>query len=192
MKRETIKSGIVRLTGAIGYLFCSLQWLWTIMLFMPAILGSEFVKQMQQKSVAPPPVQPIDLSGFGMIFAIIITVIALVATIYILIKMPSSIGKSGSKITHKAANAALPIVTRHKILPAKKRLQLTARLLFAIKLSLCIIPFVTMLFADSGVADITQTVITTIGGVLAICSIIFFSIQALLAKLLHVNYKLTW
>lgn len=192
MKREVIKSGIVGLTGAIGYLFCTLQWLWTIMLFLPAILGSNFVKQMHQEPVVPPTVQPAELSGFGIAFAIIVTLVVLIATIYILVKMPASIGKSGSKITHKAADTALPIITLHKKLPTKKRLQLTSRLLFVTKISLCTIPFVAMLFSNNTIVDMSQTVVVAIGATIALCSIIFFSAQAILAKLLHVDYKLTW
>jgi hypothetical protein len=136
MPPSRLKSALLNTLGALAYLFCLLQWVWTAVLFLPGIMRSDFMKQFLQKPVTPPPVtsQAVDAPVAGIIFMAIFVVLMIVATLYIIIKIPSVVGKTGSKITHKTTDLTLPIVTHHKELPAKKRLQLTARLLFIVKI----------------------------------------------------------
>ena len=194
MLHSTIKSALLNAIGALAYLFCLLQWVWAAVLFLPGIMNSDFMKQFLQKPVTPPPVtsQAADVPVAGIIFMAVFVVLMILATIYIIIKIPSVVGKTGSKITHKATDLTLPIVTNHKKLPAKKRLQLTARLLFIVKVLLCVIPFGILYVADTKSVDIPRDVVIVIGAVTALCSVVLFCLQAASAKLLHVDYKQVW
>ncbi len=191
MNRQKIASAITNTLGALGYLFCLLQWLWTTALFLPIILNTDFIKQFVQEPTTPVPVtsQPGEISLLGIIFVATVAVIMIITTIYIIIKIPSTIGKTGSKITHKTTDAALPILTRHKKLPQKKRLQLTARFLFITKMILCIIPFGIIFFVSNRSISMSRDIVIVVGAVTAIFSIALFCLQAILAKLLHIEYK---
>jgi hypothetical protein len=194
MPPSRLKSALLNTLGALAYLFCLLQWVWTAVLFLPGIMRSDFMKQFLQKPVTPPPVtsQAVDAPVAGIIFMAIFVVLMIVATLYIIIKIPSVVGKTGSKITHKTTDLTLPIVTHHKELPAKKRLQLTARLLFIVKILLCVIPFGMLYVEDTTNIDISRDVVFIIGAVAALCSIVLFCLQAAGAKLLHTDYKQVW
>lgn len=190
----SLKPLLLNTLGALAYLFCLLQWLWTVALFLPLILKSDFMQQFVQPTVAPTPVvsQPAELSVAGIIFVAAVAVVMILLTIYIIIKIPAVVGKTGSKLTHQATAVALPLVTKHKKLPKKRRLQLTARLLFITKIIFCLIPFGILFFADSQTDGITREIALTIGAVTALFSLGLFSLQAIGAKLLHVDYRTTW
>lgn len=194
MPHSTLKSALSNTLGALAYLFCLLQWVWAVVLYLPAILRSDFIKQFMQKPVAPPPItnQPVEISTVGLIFTVAIVVIVAIATIYIIIKMPYTIGKTGSKISHKATDIALPIVTSHKKLPPKIKLQLTARLLFITKISLCVIPFGIILLVDNQTVSMSRDIVLIIGVFTALGSLAFFGLQAASTKLLHINYRQVW
>lgn len=123
---------------------------------------------------------------------VVITVVMILVTIYAVIKLPSAVGKTGSKIVHKATTLALPVITNHKKLPPKKYLQLTARMLFISKLTLCIIPFGILLLANNPDIGLTRDIVMIIASASAVCSIACFGLQAASTKLLHVDYKHVW
>lgn len=182
----------VNIVGGLGYLFCMLQWLWASMLFLPAVLDSGFVAQLSQKRDVIPASQPIAMSTTGTIFAIIVTALVVVVAIYVFVKMPSSIVKTGSRITHKTATITLPVITHHKTLPQKKRLQLTTQLVFLIKMVLCIIPLTALVFLTDIPEGMTRYAVVVAGSVAALCSILLFGFQAVSAKLLRIDYKDLW
>jgi len=194
MAHHPLKSLLLNTLGALAYLFCLLQWLWTVALFLPLLLKSDFMKQFVQPPVAPAPVvsQPAEMSVAGIIFVAAVAVVMILLTIYIVIKIPAVVGKTGSKLTHKATALALPVVTQHKELPKKRRLQLTARLLFITKIILCILPFGVLFLANTQTGDVTRDIAMIIGAVTAFFSLGLFGLQAVSARLLHVDYKQIW
>lgn len=191
---QTLKSALLNTFGALAYLFCLLQWVWATVLFLPGIMNSDFIKQFIHTPVTPTPVtsQAVSVPIAGIVFIAIFASLMIIVTIYIIIKIPSVVGKTGSKITHKVTEFTMPLVTNHKKIPTKKRLQLTARLLFIIKVLLCVIPFGMLYIADTKSIDIPGDVVVIVGAVTALCSIVLFCLQAASAKLLHVDYKQVW
>ncbi len=191
---QTLKPLLLNTLGALGYLFCLLQWLWTVALFLPLILKSDFMKQFTHPPVAPTPVvsQPADMSPIGLVFVAAVAVVMILLTIYIVVKIPAVVGKTGSKLTHKATAVAFPVVTQHKKLPKKRRLQLTARLLLMTKLSFCLVPLGVLCLANTQTGDVTRDIALVIGAVTALFSLTLFGLQAVGARLLHVDYKQVW
>lgn len=189
-----LKSLLLNTLGALAYLFCLLQWLWTVALFLPLLLKSDFMKQFVQPPVAPAPVvsQPAEMSVAGIIFVAAVAVVMILLTIYVIIKIPAVVGKTGSKLTHKATALALPVVTQHKKLPTKRRLQLTARLLLMTKVSFCLVPLGILFLANTQTGDVTRDIALIIGAVTAFFSLALFGLQAAGAKLLHVDYRTIW
>lgn len=124
---------------------------------------------------------------------VVFSMIAL--TIYILVKIPISIAKTGNVITHKAAETITPVVARaqHKKDTKSFRAKLTPRLVTAAKLLLVIVPLVVTV--ASGLLEkqsIDYTIAIVIGGGLASFSVIFFVIQYVLAGLLRIKSSELW
>lgn len=194
MTRSKLKSALINVIGALGYLFCLLQWIWTMVIFLPLLLDSDLMRQFIQKPVVQEPVvaQSVGISTAGIIFAVGVVIVMVILTIYVIIKMPTTVGKTGSKITHKATALALPIITNRKKVPKKKRLQLTARLLFITKITLSLVPFCLVYFIDNYDSSLDRDIVIIIAALSAFCAIGLFCVQAAGAFLLRVNYKTTW
>ena len=194
MKNQKIAVTTINTIGGGGYVFCLLQWLWAAMLFLPGLLKAGFMKQFIQAPPPPSPVvsQPDGVSTVSIIFIAVVVIVMVILTIYICIKIPATIGKTGSKITHQATDIALPIVTRHKKMALKKQLRLTARLLFLTKMAFCILPFGLILLTDNADNNLSRNVVIIIGAFTAVCALTLFSLQAGVAKLLRVDYKQVW
>lgn len=194
MTSSKLRSVIVNILGGFGYLFCLMQWVWAAIIFLPPLLDSDLMQQFIQKPVVQEPIaaQPAEISTAGILFAVGVVIVMIILTIYVIIKMPATVGKTGSKITHKATAIALPIIMNHKKVPKKKRLRLTARLLFITKITLSLIPFCLIYFIDNQDTNLDRDVVVIIAAISAFCAIGLFFVQAASAKLLRVDYKTVW
>lgn len=182
--------------GALGYISCLLQWLWATVLLLPLLLESD-VKYFLLPHVdsSTTTTSTIQLSGPSLLWTIIggiVTIIVFIITIVILVRLPQAIAKTGKKVTHTAAKTLVPIVAHTHELPAKKRLQLTARLLKIIKLTLCLMPFglllVSYFYPPKG---LSIELIWVLGAMLAVGTMVWFSLQYAIAAARNVpNEKL--
>lgn len=179
---------IVATLGALGYVSCTLQWLWLGILFLPSLLDSQ--KDLLLPSAAEPlPAATFDFGGSSLLMTgvgIAVTLIVLVISVVILARLPLSIAKTGNKATRGAAEVVLPIVSHHKKLPAKKRRQLAVWIAKVVKLALVIAPVKLLAITFLFEAPLPQDLIFMIGSILAISSIIWFSLEYLVAGWLKV------
>lgn len=193
----SIKKNIANFFGAFGYLICSLQWFWVVMLYFSVVqsvvllVASHPDKHVEQSSgftVAPP-------NSSEMIILAIVTAIMIILTIYILIKIPMSIVKTGNKIVHQTAEAIVPVVMKvqHKKDTKKFRILLTSKLMLAIKSLLIILP--VTLTAMSGLLEkqsIDYSIAMIISCSLACLGVGFFAIQYTLAGVLRIKIADLW
>ena len=180
--------------GAVGYTFCLLQWAWTLLLFVPALLESDFGQSFLRPQETTPlrPETSIEPSIPMFIFIACITVTVILATIWVAIKMPSTIVKTGKKITHTATDKSVALISRHKPISETKKRVISSRLLALIKVGLCTIPFGLLFVAPQSPIEIAWNVTIVIGAGLCLIALICFSLQALIARLMHVPYNKTW
>lgn len=196
--KPNFKKHIANFFGAIGYLVCSLQWLWMIMLYFSLIKALMLlISPSADSPVVKPSPATVDLSSNTplMIVAAIIVIIMVVLTIYIIVKMPSIIAKTGKKIVHTTANSATPIVLhiQHKKDTTRNHKKLTLRLILAIKIILITVPIIlafTSQFIEKQMIDFSIAIYVSL--FLACSSIISFAIQYFLARLLSVSRQDLW
>jgi len=129
------------------------------------------------------------------IIAAVIITITIVMTIYLLVRIPMNIVKTGNKIVHKTAETMAPIVIKvqHKKDTKKLHARLTSKLILAIKLLLVVIPIA--LTAASGLLEkqsIDYPIAIVVGCGLAGFSVAFFAFQYVLAGLLRVKMPGLW
>lgn len=189
--KDGIKKGVTNFFGAIGYLFCFLQWLWAILLYFSVIQSvSLFFTPKASHQALQAPATSGTPSIFLIIFGIIVVIAVLAFTIYIFVKLPSTISKTGKKIVHKTADTVAPMVIKVQKKPDTKkfRIQLTAKLVLIIKIALIAIPLIlayTSRFIDKQVFDYRIAFWAEL--ILAAVSFVFFAFQYLLAWLMHVK-----
>jgi len=194
--KNNIKKSVANLFGAFGYLACSMQWLWAVALNFSLVKSlALFVSPNTTNPVVEPTVVAVSSGNSGpnvlLIFVGIIFVVIMVAlTIFILIKMPSTIVKVGKKVVHGAAENVTPLILRaqHKKDNKQNRKKLSARLVMVLKIILVIIPLIlsyTSKFTESQMFDFNIAMI--VAAWLAGSSIIFFVAQYLLTKIFEIK-----
>lgn len=183
------RHAIVTTFGAFGYLSCALQWLWLGVLFLPRLLDSHapslFLPPPSDMGQAP----SFDLGGPSLLMTAIgigVTFVVLLLTVIVLARLPLGIAKTGNKVAKTAAETVLPVVTHHKKVSAKKRRMLTVRIIKAIKLLLVLLPVALLLAALFFDAPLPVELVFMIGSLLAIGSLLWFSLEYLTARWLRV------
>ena len=144
--KNNLKKKVTNFLGAVGYFFCSLQWLWVILLYSSLITG---LAKIMNTETATQPAQPsanLDLTASVpmIIIAAVITFVMVVLTLYILIKIPSTLIKSSKKVVQIAAEGAVPLIlqAQKKKVTKRSRVKLTPFLIVIMKLILIFIPVV--------------------------------------------------
>ena len=200
MKQRTernAKKNTANFFGSFGYLLCSLQWFWVVMLYFSVIQSMALlVSPHAGKQVEQPPGFTFALPG--PLEAIILTIVAATmvgVTLYALIKIPMSIVKTGNKVVRTTAETVAPMVinVQHKKDTKKFHAKITSRLILAIKLLLIIIPLAfTMASGLLEKQSIDYSIAMIIGCGLACFSTVFFAVQYASARLLHVKISDLW
>ncbi|HUC96812.1 MAG TPA: hypothetical protein VMR16_04080 [Candidatus Saccharimonadales bacterium] len=183
--------------GAFGYFFCSLLWFWAVILYFSvikafALFFSPTVNNNVTKSataISPGP------GLLPIIVVFIVTAIMVLVTLYVIIKMPSTLAKVSKKIVHEAADGITPLVLRvqHKKDIKKNHIKLTSGLVIIMKIVLIFTP-VVLTFASKFLEQqiFNFYIALYISLWLAGCSAIFFIFQYLFANLLSVKMKDLW
>ena len=186
---------LVNLFGTFGYISLICQWGWSLLLVaMPLVESGALDCFMPSHRVAttPPPVRDYGVfSPVLTIAAVAITVAVLVVTVIMISRLPATIGKQGARLTHgAAAKTTTHIQHAHKTLPKQARRQLSYRLVLAFKAAAIVIPLIAMLFATDDFLPRDVAWAVALFG--AVTSLINFSIQQLLARVLLVNTDAIW
>lgn len=177
--------------GTFGYLSCLLQWLFVSLLYLPLLLDNKQLKSFLLPEPVEQPTRVIAASEpslFLIVIAGVFTVLMLIFTVYIMLRAPFAIAKTGKSITKKTAEAIVPLVVHHKLSPAKERI-LTVRLIKIIKLIIVIVPLLINLSAVLVPLALPQDVTLFVGASLAIGSLIWFSLQYISAWALKVRLE---
>ena len=194
--KNNIKKGVTNLFGAFGYLACSMQWLWAVALNFSLVKSlAMFVSPNTTNPVVEPTVVAVSSGNSSpnvlLIFVGIIFVVIMIAlTIFILIKMPSTIVNTGKKVVHGVAENVTPLILRaqHKKDNKQNRKKLSSTLIIILKITLVIIPLILAYaskFTDNQMFDFNIAMIVAIW--LLGSSLIFFVAQYLLAKLFEIK-----
>ncbi len=190
MKKYSKRTLLANTFGTLGYLCCLFSWAWVGLLYLPMLLENEHVESFlipepskEVVSYAP----SIPASPLTVILAVAITVVILIVTIVVFLRAPITVAKTGKTVTTKAADSALPLITKgHKLPPAKKRL-LTASLIKAAKLLLVLVPVAALAVLNFFVAPpLSYDIVIFSGSVLALIAVLCFSTQYISARFLKV------
>lgn len=189
---RNFKKSLANSFGALGYFFGFLEWFWAVMLYFSilkafTLLVSPHVDQPLRQHTnytftAPSPLE-------GLVIGII-TIVMVLVTVYVLIKMPSNIVKTGNKVVHKTTTTMAPIVIKARHIPdtKKSRAILTGKLMIVIKLFLIVVP-VGFTIGSSLLREqsVDYSIAVAVGCTLASFSLFFFAVQYLLAAVFHLK-----
>jgi len=195
--KYNFKRNVVNFFGAFGYIFCSLQWLWATALNFSLIMAfvsfispnpsNHVVKSTESLSLGSNPLV--------IIISIAVTIIMALITMYIIVKIPSTIVKTTKKALHNTAENVTPLVLRiqHKKDTKKNHISLTPRLVLIFKIILITAPLILSFmskFVDKQMFDFYIAMFISLW--LACASIAFFAFQYILAVILSTKRQDLW
>ena len=125
------------------------------------------------------------------VIAIAVTLFVMATTIILVARLPKKIGRQGARVTHATAHKLVPTITRHQPLSKKQRRIISYRLTLTIKLALVIAPLLMLGFA-APISTLTLDIIWAVGLFCASCSIIYFIIQQLIARIRGIKRDAIW
>lgn len=179
MKRSHLQHLTARLFLSLGYLMGTVGWLWVLLVSVPPLIKTGLFDSLV---AAPAPIEQIaapasSIETSPVTWAIIgvVTLVILILTVVILIRIPRTIVHGGEQLVSHTTAAVIPVVAHHKPLPAKKRQALSRRIMLALQLGLSIMPLLISLFLPP-YGDITTAIIITIAATLAIAAAVSFSL----------------
>lgn len=193
MAASSRKLAFVNVLGTLGYMSILFQWLWAIVIIANPILSSDFSFFIPSTPVPPEPTPPISTAPSPIVIIVVIalTVVVFAATLYILWRLPKSLGLGVGKATKKTADALTPLLPHHHPITKKRRRVLSRRIVLVIKWTIIVIPLLT-LFASHDIGPMTKTVILWVGIFGATCSTIYIGIQLLLARMWNLPREDVW
>ncbi len=180
--------------GALGYMSLIFQWAWALLLLSyPYIESGEMSAFLLPKHQQPPATAatPEPVSPLLTILAIIVTAFVLALTIFVIVRLPKTIGLQGSKAAKATARTVIPILTHHQPISKKERIRLSYRLVMLLKGIAIILPLCTIPFATRAI-PLPHSLIVAVTIFCATCSVIWFGLQYLVARLKRLDISRLW
>lgn len=174
-----------------GYGSLILQWLWVLIVILPSVLKSGVLDQLLVKTTGEPPVTTPhgEASPLVLIIGGVVTLIILGITVYVLVRLPITIARTGDTVTETVSRTIVPLVVHHKPISPAKQKRLASHIMFYFQIGLCLLPVVALPFVPS-IKDIPAQLVYFIESLLALVSVMLFSgAYALLPK--HASKKRT-
>jgi len=197
-QKEGFKQRLVNFFGSLGYLNVTLQWA------MLAVFYLGFIKSLSFFDVSPPeptvkpaPVVDAEVGGPSLlmiVFAAIIVVFMIMLSIYVFIKMPSTLAKTGRQAVQKTAERTTPLVLklRHKKDNPKNRKTIKPSLVVAIKSFIILVPVVLAYTSQFVEQSLDFDLVMVVSLFLTGLSIAVFGLQYLLARIMGVDVRNLW
>ncbi len=181
---------IVNTFGTFGYISLVLQWLWVSVLFLPQLFENDGVKDFFMPPVditSTPHVEFHTPPLLATVLAIVITVVVLMITVMVLLRLPTTISRSGKKATLKTAEKIIPILAHHQKLPATKKRQLTIQTIRTLKFVLTLLPFLLLLLVTVIPTSLPSDIVMFVGGFLTLGTLLWFGLEYTLARILKID-----
>lgn len=164
MTTAKFRLALAQLLLGFAYLSVAFQWLWVLALGLPPLIDAGFFDSFISPTKAPEPtVQPtLDSPPLAVTIAAgVTTILFLIITVIVLIKLPKAVSKTGEAIVHQTANAIVPVISHNKKIAATKKRVLTQRVVLLLRLTLVLLPLLLALFLPP-IDTVSRQVVLTI------------------------------
>ncbi len=192
------KRNFTNLFGGVAYFLCCLQWLLMVIVyssFLEATLKS--FTPTPQKTLTTVTPMPIDIHSnvFIVVIVAIFTIIVVLISLYVFIKIPSTIVKSSTKIVHKVAESSAPVLMHMQHVPetTQNRKKVTFRITIVIKALIVIAPLALTYysqFTNNRTLDFSMSMY--LAACLAVLAFVFFMLQYAAARVFAVHKSELW
>ncbi len=182
MRTVKLRHFLNRLLLAVSYTAVVFEWLWISLIGIPPLIEAGLFDSLFSQTEQPKEtvVNPIASSPLVVAIVGITTVVVLVITAIVMIRLPRTIVRNGDAVINHTAEKVIPIVTHHKVIPTKKRRVLSRRLRLILQIAVCVVPFSVLLLLPETV-ELSRSVVAAVtlflGGSGAICFIVAWLVE---------------
>jgi hypothetical protein len=149
MTRAKSRHAASHLFLGIGYFSAVLQWLWVLLVALPPLIRSGAFDALQNTE-APGDVSmtiaPVEATPFLWLMVGLTTLMVLIVTVIVLIRVPRTIVGTSERIVQQATHVVVPTITHHKKLPASKQRAISRKVALSLRLVAAVLPFLICLF----------------------------------------------
>lgn len=191
---NSIKQAFVNLFGVLGYLACLLQWLGVTILYLPLFFESKVHDMLiRRDTTQAPTTQSIGESTVGspgqawIFIGLVITVLVAILSVVILIKLPTSVARTGQALTSHTADKVVSSIKKRQTITSKKQKRLKQQTVLLLKLSFILVPVALSIGSYFINLPLSYYIIVIIACIGAAAAIILFAIQLILASKLGVK-----
>lgn len=136
------------------YFFTQVLWAWFLIAVITLIENNDRANEILfSKNTKPVVTTPSFEFNFGDIWSVIIIIITLIIVFtifaFLIIKLPKEAKKTTQFVTQKPAIFIAEKITHKKVVNSKSTFMLSQRIVWLIKIVLCVIPFTALFFAPS-------------------------------------------
>ena len=183
------------LFGALGYISCLIQWMLVFVIFILPTLDSDGFRGffIPPETAPSQPTSTIALPPFLQSVLLIAAILfSLGIMIYAIISVPRAIGRTGGKVTHKAADVAVTHIVHRKHLTVKQQKTFIEHITWSIKLILTILPLLLLLLPSTATYTIPKEYILLFGAFCAGMTLLWFGIQYTIARISKLDSRIVW
>ena len=154
-----------------------LGWLWVVVVGVPQLISSGYLESLQVQPTPQETNEPEaqELSPLAIAFVGAITLLILLVSVIILVKLPKQAIGGSEQIIQKAVLLAVPAVTHHKKLPAAKARALRLRLSYGVQMVLVVVPALICLVLPA-YEELSRQIIVYVGLSIAMLATISFTL----------------
>lgn len=178
MKRARLQHFVARSFLSVGYLSGALGWFWVLLVLVPSLIKNGSLESfVASPSPAEPIVTtpPIETSPLAWAVIGIVTLVILLVTIVILVRIPRGIVHTGERIVNQTAQAVIPVISHHKPLPVKRQRILSRRIMLGLQLGLSVLPLFISLFLPA-YDELSTDIIKVVAACLAVVATASFTV----------------
>ncbi len=196
MQKETKSSKVLNILGVLGYIGNFMQWMWVIILYLPSIIESPIFQQILPEGEDKPIPEPVISNPAIVEIPSVVSVLVLIASIllvgfliYLMVmSVTRSAAKAGQMVTHKPAIVVGELVAQKTPLKAKEKRQISANIVFVLKILLALTPLVLILPVSSFAMRVSFEFVIVIGLILAAWTLLSFIVQYIASRLMKISY----
>ncbi len=183
---------IANFFGGLGYASLLLQWLWFgLTALFPLVANwdvkNSFLMHSSESTTAAPSASMAMPGWLGIVLTIFALVFTIGLTIFAIIAIPKTIGKTGRTVTQGTANLVIPKLEHHHKMTVPQKRKLRFEITWSVKLVLWLIPLAALLFPFQNPEGLTEDHVVVLSFFTASFTLFWFLIQFVIVKLAHIS-----
>lgn len=188
--------GVANTFGAFGYISCLIQWMLVFVVLVLPLLANDTFRNFFLPTHSSPsaPAAQLNLPPFlQSVLLVGAIVFSLGIIVYAIVSIPRTVGRTGRKVTHIAADIAVTrVIQPHAPMDKKQQKTLIERITWSIKLIMLALPLLLLLIPTTPRYGVTYEHLLLLGVYCASMTLIWFTLQYIVVHAVKLKPHDVW